>query len=88
MMCVWSILFCPSHSSRVLIGVDLVGGNPTMNTPRLRRGERIASYSSFIFTCSGAPVIVYFVCDSASELEQWALLPFRGFHTLICFLFF
>ena len=24
-------LFCPSHSSRVLNGVGVVGGNPTMN---------------------------------------------------------
>ena len=41
-------LFLPSHSSKVLSGDGLVGGNPTMNTPRLRRGGRIAS-SSFIF---------------------------------------
>ena len=33
-------------------GDDLVGGNPTMNTPRLRRGEEIASSSSLFFTCS------------------------------------
>ena len=33
------ILFLLSHSSRVLSGGGLVGGNPTMNTPRLRRGE-------------------------------------------------
>ena len=31
------ILFLPSHSSRVLSGDGLVGGNPTMNTPRPRR---------------------------------------------------
>ena len=34
----WLIWFCASHSSRVLSGDGLVGGNPTMNTPRLRRG--------------------------------------------------
>ena len=33
-------LFLPSHSSKVLRGDGLVGGNPTMNTPRLRRGGR------------------------------------------------
>ena len=32
------IIFLPSHSSKVLRGDGLVGGNPTMNTPRLRRG--------------------------------------------------
>ena len=32
------ILCLPSHSSKVLSGDGLVGGNPTMNTPRLRRG--------------------------------------------------
>ena len=40
-------LFCPSYSSIVLSGVGLVGGNPTMNTPRLRRKGRIASSLSF-----------------------------------------
>ena len=58
-----------------------------MNTPRLRREGRIASSSSFIFTCSGTP-LVYFVCDSASELERWALLPLWVFPALTCFLFF
>ena len=32
------LFFLPSHSSKVLRGDGLVGGNPTMNTPRLRRG--------------------------------------------------
>ena len=59
MMCAWLILFCPCHSSRELIGVDLVSGNPKMNTPRLRRGERIASYPGFIFTCSGAAISIF-----------------------------
>ena len=56
-----------------------------MKTLRLRRGGGIAS--SFFFTCSGTPR-VYYVCDSASELERWALLPFWGFLGLTCFLFF
>ena len=43
-----NFVFLPSHSSKVLSGDSLVGGNPTMNTPRLRRGGGIAS-SSFIF---------------------------------------
>ena len=38
MVCAWLILFCPPHSSRVLSGVGLVGGNPTMNALRLRGG--------------------------------------------------
>ena len=32
------LYFLPSNSSKVLRGDGLVGGNPTMNTPRLRRG--------------------------------------------------
>ena len=31
-------------------------------------------------------LIVYFVCDSASELERWALLPFLSFPALFVFL--
>ena len=54
-----------------------------MNTPWLRRGARGDSFFKFSFTCTGTPiysVVVYFVCDSAaSELERWALLPFKGF---------
>ena len=42
------ILFLPSHSSKVLSGDGLLGGNRTMNTPRLCRGGGISS-SSFIF---------------------------------------
>ena len=37
MTCVVSFV-SPSHSSKVLSGDGLVGGNPAMNTPRLRRG--------------------------------------------------
>ena len=31
------------------VSVGLVGGNPTMNTPRLRRGGGIASSSFILF---------------------------------------
>ena len=48
MMCAWLLLFCPSHSFRVLNGAGLVGRNPTMNTPRLHGGGRIASSSLFL----------------------------------------
>ena len=47
-ICAWLGLFLPSHSSRVSSGDGLVGGNPTMNTPRLRRGGGIASYSNLV----------------------------------------
>ena len=46
--CVVHFVFLPSHSSKVLSGDGLVGRNPTMNTPRLRKGGGIAS-SSFVF---------------------------------------
>ena len=52
-------------------------GNPTMNTPWLRRGED-SFFFKFIFTCSDTP-IVCFVFDSASELDRWALTSFLGF---------
>ena len=45
-----------------------------MNIPRLRRGGGIFKFSFF---CIGTSI--YFVCDSASELERWALLSFLGF---------
>ena len=66
MTCVraWLILLLPSHSSRVLSGDGLVGGNPTMNTPRLRRGGGIAS-SSFIFYLYRYSYIVYLGCNSS-----------------------
>ena len=54
MTCVVSLVFLPSHSSKVLSGDGVIGGNPTMNTPRLRRGGGIAS-SSFVFL----PVLVF-----------------------------
>ena len=58
-----------------------------MNTPRLRRGGGIASSSNLVFYVWCYSYIVYFVCDSASELERWALLPFWGFPALTCFFF-
>ena len=66
-----------------------------MNTPRLRRGGGIASSSNLVSTCIiGTPiaaalhlVVVYFVCDSASELERWALLPFCFFPALTSLFF-
>ena len=56
-----------------------------MNTPRLRRGGGIASSSGLFLLASGT--LICLVCDSASKLERWALLPFGGFPALICFLF-
>ena len=51
-----------------------------MNTPRLRRGGRIAS-SPFIlfFYLYRYSYIVYFVCDSASELGAMGSTSFLGF---------
>ena len=66
----------------MLSGVGLVGRNPTMNIPRLLKGGE-DSFFKFMFTCSGTS-IVYFICDSASELERRALHPFCGFPALIC----
>ena len=42
-------------------------------TPRLRRGGGIASFSNLVLLVLVLLyIIVYFVCDSASELERWA----------------
>ena len=57
------------------------------STSQLRRGGEIASSSSLVLRYSYS-YTVYFVFDSASELERWALLPFEGFPALTCFLFF
>ena len=62
----------------MLSGDGLVGGNPTMNTSRPRRGGRIAS-SSFIFYLYWYSYIVYFVCDSASEFGAMGSTSFLGF---------
>ena len=61
----------------MLSGDGLAGGNPTMNTPRLRRGGGIAS-SSFIFSLYWYSCIVYFVCDSASEFGAMGSTSFLG----------
>ena len=74
----WLILFLPSHSSKVLSGDGLVGGNPTTNTPRLRRVGGVAS-SSFILYLYWYSYIVYFVCDSASEFGAMSSTSFLGF---------
>ena len=57
MACAWLILFLPSHSSKVLSGDGLVSGNPTMNTPRLRRGGGKLPLHLFYFF----PVLVFFL---------------------------
>ena len=62
----------------MLSGDGLVGGNPTTNIPRLRRGGGIAS-SSFIFYLYWYSYIVYFVCDSASEFGAMGPTSFLGF---------
>ena len=62
-------------------GDGLVGGNPTMNTPRLRRGEGIAS-SSFVFYLYWYSYIGYFVFDSASEFGAMGSTSFLGFSYL------
>ena len=47
MMCVVNFVFALSQLQGVESGDGLVGGNPTINTPRLRRGGGIASSSIF-----------------------------------------
>ena len=47
----------------------LVGGNMTMNTPRLRREGGIAS-SSLFFTCSG--VLIYYILLYVTQLPIWS----------------
>ena len=50
-----------------------------MNTSRLRRGGGIAS-SSFIFHLYWySYIVVYFVCDSASEFGAMGSTSFLGF---------
>ena len=77
MTCMVNFVFLPSHSSKVLSGDGLVGGNPTMNTPWLRRGGGIAP-SSFVFYLYWYSCIVYFVCDSASEFGAMGSTSFLG----------
>ena len=75
------VLFCPFHCSRVLSGVGLVGGNPTMNTntdtntntnintdtPRLRRGGRIAFSSLFLLL-----VVLVWNVLFLTQLPSWS----------------
>ena len=59
-----------------------------MNTPRLRRGEGIASSSNLYFYVYWYSYIVYFVCDSASEFGAMGSTSFLGgFPDLAYFLF-
>ena len=55
----------------------------SLNTPRLcSRVED--SFLELFFNCCSTPVyIVYFVCNAASELERWALLPAFSFSELV-----
>ena len=80
MTCVVNFVFALSQLQGVEWGWP-GRGNPTMNTPRLRRGGGIAS-SSFIlfFTSIAIPIepIVYFVCNSASEFGAMGSTSFFG----------
>ena len=87
-LCALLVLFLPSHSSRVLSGDGLAGGNPTMNTPRLRRGGGIACSSILWFYLFWYSYIVYFVCDSASEFGAMDSTSFLGFSCLNLLLVF
>ena len=77
-MCVVNFVL-PSHSSRVLSGNGLVGGNPTMNISRLRRGAGIAFSSNLFFYLYWYSYIVYFASDSASEFGAMGSTSFLGF---------
>ena len=77
------------NTYRGLLQVIYVGGNPTMNTPRLRRGGGIASSSFFFFFyLYWYSYIVYFVCDSASEFETMGSTSFFGGFSYPNLLFF
>ena len=68
MMCVVNFVFTLLQLQGVECGNGLVGGIPTMNTPRLRRGGGIASSSNLVLYLYWYSYIKYiFVCDSASE---------------------
>ena len=77
MTCVVNFVL-PSHSSKVLSGDGLACGNPTMNTPRLRKGGGIVSLHLF-FYLYWYSYIVYFVCDSATESGAMGFTSFFGF---------
>ena len=81
MTCVVNFVFALSKLQGVdLSGYGLVGGNPMMNTPRLRRVGGIA-FSSFVFYLYYwySYIIGYFVCDSASEFAAVGSTSFLGF---------
>ena len=65
----------------MLSGDGLVGGNPTINTPRLRRGGDSFLFIYFIFYQYRFwySYIVYLVCDSASEFGAMGSTSFFGF---------
>ena len=65
----------------------LVGGNPTMNTPRLRRGGG-DSFLFIFFYLYWYSYIVYFVNDSASEFGAMGSTSFLGFSYTNLFLVF
>ena len=84
---------CPNVSEGYEVTSELPGrpqcflqvmtNNTDITVPR----GGIAS-SLFVFTCIGIPIWdILFVTQLPSCLERWALLPFGGFPTLICFLF-
>ena len=81
MICVVNFVFLPFSQ---LTGVDWEWPGrrepDDEHSPASEGGGGIASSSSLFFTylyCYSYRV--YFVCDSVSELERWALLPFWGF---------
>ena len=89
MMCVVNFALPPSQ----LQGVEWVwpGRREPDDEHSPASFEREDSFK-FIFTCSGTPLVyiiyiyiyyIYCVCDSASELERWALLPLWGFPALL-----
>ena len=55
-----------------------IGGNPTMNTPRLRRGGDSFLSIYFIFNLYWYSYIIYFVCDLASEFGAMGSTSFLG----------
>ena len=89
MMCLVNFVFALSQLQGALSGDGLVGGNPTMNTPRLRRGGGIAPSSNLFILSVLVLLNCILVCVSTSEFgAMGSILPFWGFLALTCFLFF